>query len=156
MAIMQLSDEGKQLIKSFEGLRLEAYQCSAGVWTIGYGHTGALSRIDGDNGKVRQGDTITRAQADFYFDGDTAKFEAAVNAAAIPNLNQNQFDALVSLCYNIGEAAFNGSTLLRLAKVNAQDGRIRYELLRWASASGRPNEGLRKRREKEAELYFKK
>jgi lysozyme len=142
---MKTSFDGKNLIKKFEGLRLQAYQCSAGVWTIGYGHTGG----------VKEGSRITQAQADTLLEGDLAAFEGAVNAAGIPHLTQNQFDALVSLVYNIGVGAFSKSTLLRLARINPMDARIRHEFLRWVNVNGTPNAGLRKRREQEAELYFR-
>lgn len=145
MAAMKLSNEGATLIKNFEGYEDTAYQCSAGVWTIGYGHTGG----------VKPGTTITRAEADEYFNRDTAKFVAAVNAANIPNLKQNQFDALVSLCYNIGEGAFKGSTLLKKAKANANDPTIRVAFMSWVYAGQKANKGLQTRREKEADYYFK-
>jgi lysozyme len=146
---MKLSNEGKALIKQFEGLRLKAYKCSANVDTIGYGHTGG----------VKAGDVITQAQADAFFESDIAKFEAAVNAASIPNLRQNQFDALVSLCYNIGVDAFQKSSLLRLAKVNAQNQQIRDKFLLWSNVTVgsklTPSAGLLKRRQKEADFYFR-
>jgi lysozyme len=141
---MKTSVEGKNLIKKFEGLRLSAYQCSAGVWTIGYGHTGG----------VKPDAVITEAEAEALLEADLERYEAAVNAAGIPSVTQNQFDALASLCYNIGEAAFGKSTLRRLAKVNPNDTRIKYEFMKWVNAGGKPIEGLRKRREQEAELYF--
>jgi lysozyme len=142
---MKLSEAGKKLIKGFEGLRLIAYQCSAGVWTIGYGHTGG----------VEQGNAITQARADLLFDDDIVRFENAVNMH-LQNLNQNQFDALVSLCYNIGEGqkGFAGSTLLKRAKVNPNDPLIRGEFMKWCNAGGKYNEGLHKRRTKEAKFYF--
>jgi lysozyme len=141
---MKVSSAGVSLIKQLEGYREKAYQCSAGVWTIGYGHTGG----------VKPDDRVTQADADALLAADLARFEAAVNAAGIPDITQNQFDALVSLCYNIGEAAFGKSTLRRLAKVNPTDTRIKYEFLKWVNAGGKPSEGLRKRREQEAALYF--
>jgi lysozyme len=71
-----------------------------------------------------------------------------------PNLNQNQFDALVSFTHNIGIGAFLASTLLKLAKVNAQDPGIRNEFLRWNVAGGKILAGLQTRRSEEARLYF--
>jgi lysozyme len=146
---MKLSNEGKALIKNFEGLRLKAYKCSANVDTIGYGHTGG----------VKAGDVITQEQADAFFEADIAKFEAAVNAAGIAGLKQNQFDALVSLCYNIGVEAFQKSSLLRLAKINPQNLQIREKFLLWSNVTvgGKltPSAGLMKRRQKEADFYFK-
>ena len=141
---MKTSKNGIDFIKRHEGLELKAYQCSAGVWTIGYGHT------DG----VKPGDVITQAQVEAYLAADLAKYEAAVNAAGIPNLNQNQFDALVSLAYNIGITAFGGSTLVKRAKVNANDATIRAAFMMWTKAGGKYNTGLSKRRTNEANLYF--
>ena len=96
MANRKIGQAGLNLIKQFEGCRLFAYQCAAGVWTIGYGHTAG----------VKKGMTITQAQADAYLKQDCRKFESYVNSAAyVPitaNLNQNQFDALVSFAFNCG------------------------------------------------------
>jgi lysozyme len=142
---MKTSTNGIAFIKRHEGLRLQAYQCSAGKWTIGYGHTGG----------VQQGDAITLAQANAYLVADLAKFEAAVNAAGIPNLRQNQFDALVSLVYNIGVANFITSQLYRKVKENPNDSTLRVEFMKFIHANKKPNEGLRKRRAAEVELYFK-
>ena len=141
---MKTSKNGIDFIKRHEGLELKAYQCSAGVWTIGYGHTGG----------VKPGEMIAPAQAEAYLAADLAKYEAAVNSAAIPGLNQNQFDALVSLAYNIGAAAFGGSTLLKKAKANANDATIRAAFAMWTKAGGKFNAGLSKRRANEANLYF--
>ena len=92
---MELSKRGLELIKSFEGCRLTAYQCAAGVWTIGYGHTSG----------VKKGDKITQDQADSFLKADCSRFVKHVNE--INNkyhygFNQNEFDALCSFCYNIG------------------------------------------------------
>ena len=100
---MQTSQNGIDLIKQFEGLRLEAYQCAAGVWTIGWGHT---------NG-VKKGDKITLAQAEDFLRSDLEKFENAINNLVKTELNQNQFDALVSFVFNIGINAFKQSTMLK-------------------------------------------
>lgn len=92
----KIGQAGLNLIKQYEGCRLSAYQCAAGVWTIGYGHTAG----------VKKGMTITQTQAETYLKQDCAKFESYVNSAAyvpiIANLNQNQFDALVSFAFNCG------------------------------------------------------
>nr|DAI37636.1 MAG TPA: Lysozyme [Bacteriophage sp.] len=97
MANRKIGQAGLNLIKQFEGCRLTAYQCAAGVWTIGYGHTSG----------VKKGMTITQAQADAYLKQDCEKFEKYVNSAAyVPiteSLNQNQFDALVSFAFNLGQ-----------------------------------------------------
>ena len=96
MANRKIGQAGLALIKQYEGCRLAAYRCAAGVWTIGYGHTAG----------VHSGMTITQAQADAYLQQDIAKFAGYVNNPAyVPitaNLNQNQFDALVSFAFNLG------------------------------------------------------
>jgi len=99
-----LSDWGMRHIEEKEGLRLEAYQCQAGIWTIGYGHTGP---------DVHPGMRITKEQAVLLLDLDTNRFEAKVNTLC-PQTTQEQFDAMVGLCYNIGEAAFASSSVCRL------------------------------------------
>ena len=102
MANKRIGQAGLALIKQYEGCRLAAYRCAAGVWTIGYGHTAG----------VHSGMTITQAQADAYLQQDIVKFEGYVNNPAyVPittNLNQNQFDALVSFAFNLG-AGISGS-----------------------------------------------
>jgi lysozyme len=141
---MKTSDSGVAFIKRHEGLRLSAYQCGAGVWTVGYGHTMG----------VKPGDKITPAQADALLAADLAGYEAAVNAAGISGLNQAQFDALVSLAYNIGAAAFGASTLVKKAKANASDAALRGEFLKWSHVRGKRSSGLYRRRAAEANMYF--
>ncbi|SPF82136.1 Phage lysin (EC 3.2.1.17)  len=97
-------------IKEHEGLRLKAYLDSVGVWTIGYGDTGP---------DVVKGLVITKEQAEERLRKRLVEFEGCVNRAVKVKLTQNQFDALVSLVYNIGPTNFNSSTLLR--KLNAGD-----------------------------------
>ena len=92
-----MSTAGITLICSFEGLKLKAYDGGGGVWTIGYGTTIYPNGI-----KVKKGDTCTLEQAKSYMAHDLKKFELVVNSAVTVDLNQNQFDALVSLTYNIG------------------------------------------------------
>ena len=89
---MNISENGLNLIKSFEGCRLTAYRCPAGVWTIGWGHTGG----------VYEGQTITQAQADEMLVSDLASYERKVDKYSSYGWNQNEFDALVSFAYNIG------------------------------------------------------
>jgi lysozyme len=140
---MKTSANGVNLIKRLEGLRLKAYQCSAGVWTVGYGHTGG----------IKGGDVITQAQADAYLAADLARFEAAVNAAGIPNLNQHQFDAMVSLCYNIGVKAFSGSSLVKRARKSLDASALAGEFLKWVNVGPKYNAGLHARRMKEVQLF---
>ena len=109
---MKISTNGINMICGFESLRLEAYDDGVGVMTIGYGTTVINGR------KVKKGDTCTLEQAKSYMAQDLKQFESAVNQTKVP-LNQNQYDALVSLAYNIGVRAFLNSTLFK--KLNAKD-----------------------------------
>ncbi|MFC4728142.1 glycoside hydrolase family protein [Coralloluteibacterium thermophilus] len=140
---MSISDAGIDLIKGFEGLRLTSYQDSAGVWTIGYGHTGP---------EVGPGQTITQAQAEALLRQDVGWAENAVrNNVQVP-LGQGQFDALVSFTFNVGAGAFGGSTLLQ--KLNAGDyAGAQNEFGRWIHAGGQVLPGLVNRRAAEAELF---
>ena len=140
---MKTSAQGIELIKRHEGLRLKAYKCPAGVWTIGYGHTRG----------VREGFVITEEEATAFLKSDLKDAENTVNAA-LPAINQNQFDALVSFVFNIGSGNFLKSTLLKKAKANPADATIQQELLKWRLAGGKVLPGLEKRRKDEADLYF--
>lgn len=147
---MELSQKIKQMIKGWEGCKLTAYRCPAGVLTIGYGHTGA---------DVTPGKTITQAEADRLFDADVRKFaEKVAPLFSGVVLNNNQFDALVSLSYNIGSLSVKAPTLLRKVKANPNDPSIRAEFLKHVNA--RVNgvlkqlPGLMKRRTAEANHYF--
>ena len=140
---MKTSPKGIALIKEFEGLRLKAYKCPGGVWTIGYGHTAG----------VKPGIVITKAQAEEYLKADLIAFERYLNGLGLA-LNQNQFDALVSFIYNVGTGNFSSSTLLRKIRVNPQDNSIMDEFLRWVYSKGRVLPGLQRRRLAEMKLYF--
>ena len=140
---MKTSHKGIALIKEFEGLRLKAYKCPGGVWTIGYGHTAG----------VRPEMVITEAQAEDFLREDLFSCENAVNNQKL-SINQNQFDALVSLIYNIGIGNFQKSTLLRKARVNPNDNSIMDEFLKWVYSKGRVLPGLQRRRLREMKLYF--
>ena len=142
---MKTSKNGINLIKTYEGCRLTAYKCPAGVWTIGYGHTTG----------VKQGDKITQLQADTLLIADLEKFEKAVTKLVKKPITQNEFDALVSFAFNVGIGNFEKSTLLRLIN------RGQFELAskqfeRWIYAGGKPLTGLKKRRLAEKTLFFKK
>jgi len=133
---------GINLIKEFEGLRLEAYRCSAGVLTIGYGTTAG----------VKPGQAITAAKAEELLAADLRKFEDTVNTAVAVPLTQGMYDALVSLTYNIGSGAFRASTLLR--KLNAKDyAGAAEQFPRWNRAGGKVLAGLTRRREAERKLF---
>jgi lysozyme len=140
---------GYKLIQQFEGLKLKAYQDSVGIWTIGYGNTTYL-----DGSKVKKGDKITREQADLMFKQTANKFALEVAKLIDVCLTQNQFNALVSLAYNIGIGAFKGSTLLKKVNANPNDESIRGEFKRWNRAGGKVLYGLTRRRNEEADLYF--
>lgn len=140
---MNLSPNGKKLIKNFEGCRLKAYKCPADVWTIGYGHTN----------KVRPDDVITQQEADHLFDIDIIIHCNNVEKLVKVPLKQNQFDALVSLEYNIGYSAFKNSTLLR--KLNTKDyAGAAAQFNRWVYAGTRILAGLVERRKKEKQLFL--
>lgn len=149
------------LIKRFEGLRLEAYQCSAKVWTIGYGST-----MYPDGRKVKKGDTCTLAEAEEYLSEDVRKRSANVLALLPKTIQQYQFDAIVSFAYNVGIGALRNSTLLRKVKANPLDPTIANfvvvdgapvvnscEFLKWVKAGGVVLKGLVLRRAAEALMY---
>lgn len=140
---MKTSSKGIALIKEFEGLRLKAYKCPGGVWTIGYGHTAG----------VKSGMVISEAQAEEYLMADLIAFEKYLNGLGLV-INQNQFDALISFIYNVGTGNFSSSTLLRKVKANPLDNSIMDEFLRWVYSKGRVLPGLQRRRLAEMKLYF--
>jgi lysozyme len=146
---MKASPNALRIIKQFEGLRLTAYQCSAGVWTIGYGST-----FYPDGAKVRQGEKITVEKADYMLKYTVSLFAVKVSELIKSKVNQNQFDALVSFAYNVGAGALQKSTLLRKVNENPNDPSIEIEFLKWDKAKGKRLPGLTKRRQQEADLYF--
>ena len=147
---MKTSDNGIRLIQEFEGLRLTSYLCSAGVATIGYGAT-----YYQDGSKVKLGQTITRDQADQLLKDHLKEFEGSVlGLLNTTKVNQNQFDALVSFCFNLGAGNLAKSQLLRFVKANPKDPKIAAEFAKWNRAGGEVSRGLVRRRKKEAELYF--
>lgn len=140
----RINAEGLDLIKEFEGLRLKAYLCPANVWTIGYGSTGA---------HVKPGMVITEAEAERLLREDLARFERAV-AKACPVATDNQFAAIVSLAFNVGEAAIAKSTLVRKHTAGDYAGAA-LEFPRWNKAGGKVLAGLTRRRGREQALYRK-
>lgn len=148
---MQISEKGLNLIKSFEGLMLNPYLCSAGKPTIGWGST-----YYPDGKKVTlQDKEITEEKAFEILEYIANKdFGSNINKVVKVPLNQNQFDALVSFAYNIGNANFNWSTLLK--KLNKSDYiGASNEFLRWNYSNGKVLNGLTKRRKSEKELFDK-
>ena len=143
---MITSKNGVDLIKRFEGLKLEAYLCPAKVWTIGYGTT--------EN--IKEGDIITESQAEQLLIKDLARFEIQLNRAMCGYmLTQNQFDALISFLYNVGIGNFKVSTLLRKILMGAENEKIGNEFKRWVYADGKKLDGLIRRRKAEQELFDK-
>lgn len=144
------SNAGLNLIKGFEGKRLYAYDDGVGVWTIGFG------TIKYPNGvRVKKGDVCTEKQAEEYLQNDLVKFEAAINKLVKVHLTQNQFDALASFTYNLGETNLANSTLLK--KLNKGDYKgAADQFLVWNKAGGKVMKGLVRRREAERALFLKK
>jgi lysozyme len=144
---MKTSNEGVQFIKDAEGMCLKAYQCSAGKWTIGVGHTSAAGMPS-----VHEGMVITEREAIEILKSDLRKFESVIDKAVKVKLSQSQFDALVSFVFNIGGGAFQKSTLLK--KLNAGDyNAVPSELARWNKVNGKVSKGLTNRRAKEAAMW---
>jgi len=145
---MSVSNKGVDLICEFEGKRLVAYDDGVGVWTIGFG------TIKYPNGvRVKKGDTCTLEQAKEYMRHDLIEFEHTVNSSVKVPLNQNQFDALVSLAYNIGSSAFKSSTLVK--KLNTGDYQGAADQFNvWVNAGGKRMQGLANRRDKEKLLFL--
>lgn len=137
------SHNGLALTKSFEGLRLEAYRDCAGVWTIGYGHTGPA---------VCAGQTIRETEAEELLCKDLADAVACVNRGVQAAISQGQFDAMVDFCFNAGRGHFVQSTLLR--KVNGGDFEgAGAQFALWVHAGGEIVAGLVRRRKAEADLF---
>lgn len=145
---MSVSNKGVDLICEFEGKRLVAYDDGVGIWTIGFG------TIKYPNGvRVKKGDTCTLEQAKEYMRHDLIEFEHTVNSSVKVPLNQNQFDALVSLAYNIGSNAFKSSTLVK--KLNTGDYQGAADQFNvWINAGGKRMQGLVNRRDREKLLFL--
>ncbi|HFO1371968.1 lysozyme [Pseudomonas aeruginosa] len=140
---MRTSKRGIDLIKSFEGLRLSAYQDSVGVWTIGYGTTRGVTRYM----------TITVEQAERMLSNDIQRFEPEMDKLVKVPLNQNQWDALMSFVYNLGAANLASSTLLKLLNKGDYQGAA-DQFSRWVNAGGKRLGGLVKRRAAERVLFL--
>ena len=134
---------GKDIIKKWEGLRLKAYLCPAGVPTIGYGHTY----------NVKMGQTISVAQAELFLDHDYQNAEEQVLSLVKVPLTENQLGALTSFVFNLGSGNLSRSTLLK--KLNLGDYRgAAEEFNKWVFAGGKKLNGLVKRRAEERELFI--
>jgi lysozyme len=147
---MRLNQTGYNIIKSFEGLSLKPYKCSAGVPTIGYGSTYYENGI-----KVQISDTpITGARAEILLKNVADRFAQKVANLIKKPITQNQFNALVSFAFNVGSGALSSSTLLKLVNENPNNAMISKEFLKWNKAGGKAVQGLTNRRIKESALYF--
>lgn len=142
---MKISQEGVALIKKFEGCELTAYQCSAGVWTIGYGHTKG----------IEEGMEITQQEAEDMLVEELHEYENYINDNVTAPLSQNQFDAMVSWVYNLGPANLKASTLLKVLNAGNYDD-VPFQMRRWNKAGGVTLDGLIRRREAEALLFQNK
>lgn len=140
----RINQAGLDLIKSFEGLRLKAYDDGVGVWTIGYGHTGP---------EVAPGLEISEDQAEDLLRGDLATAEHGVEGAIGSGVNDNQFAACVSLAFNVGVGNFKGSTLAKRIREN-HIADAANEFLKWNRAGGHVMPGLTRRREAERKLFL--
>lgn len=140
---MIYSKSGLHLTEQFEGCKLVAYLDQVGVATIGYGHTRG----------VHMGMTCTQDQAELWLSQDVQEAADAVNHSVTCPLNQNQFDALVDLVFNVGVGNFHTSTLLRMLNIGAYD-RAAKEFEKWNRAGGIVREGLTRRRLAEENLFL--
>lgn len=139
---MKISDNGLSLIKKFEGLELKAYKCPADVWTIGYGHTKG----------VQEGDEWSEDHANHMLEVELEEYSEYVNKYVEVELNENQFDALVSWVYNLGPANLKASTMLKVLNAGEYEN-VPAQIKRWNKAGGKVLEGLVRRREAEALLF---
>jgi lysozyme len=147
---MILDNKGYLLITNHEGLKLKPYLCPAKIPTIGYGNS-----YYPDGKRVTLLDKeITKQQAFDMFKEVANRFAKRVNELVTSNINQNQFNSLVSFAYNVGTGNFSSSTLLKKVNRNPDDLTIKDEFLRWNKAGGKVLNGLTNRRNEEADLYF--
>lgn len=149
---MKLNNSGYLIITEFEGFSAKPYLCSAKVPTIGYGNTYY------PNGRkvTMQDKAITKPEAFEMFKFIADKFALKVDELVKSNVNQNQFNALVSFAYNIGVNGLAKSTLLKKVNFNPDDLTIKDEFLKWNKAGGKEIKGLTIRREKESQIYYEK
>jgi lysozyme len=147
---MKTGINGIELIKKYEGFMSEPYNCPAGVPTIGYGAT----YYPNGNVVTLNDEPISKQYASELLADMLGSYERAVNRYVTADITQNQFDALVSFAYNLGNGALKSSTLLKKVNANPCNENITYQFNRWVKAGGRTLRGLVKRRAEEAELYF--
>jgi lysozyme len=148
---MIVTNDAIKLLHKYEGLVLDAYLCPAKIPTIGYGNT-----FYEDGSKVKMGDKITKERAIELFENVLENnFASQVKRLIKSRVTNNQFSALVSFAYNVGVGNLKRSTLLKLVNSNPNDPAIRNQFMRWNRAGGKVLLGLTRRRESEADLYFK-
>lgn len=138
---MRASDILIEAIKGFEGFRAEAYKCPAGVWTIGYGHTGG----------VKKGQRVSKARAEELLRQDLRSAEESVSRLGVAR-TQGQYDALVDITYNCGD--MSKSTLVRKIREGAGKDEITKEFMRWVHSDGKVLPGLIRRRAWDADRFF--
>jgi len=141
---VKISANGLALIKHFEGCKIKAYKCPAGIWTIGYGSTGS---------HVTEGKFITQQEAENLLLDDLHRFEIGVDGLGL-SLSQCKFDALVSFAFNLGLNSLKNSTLLKKIRAGKPDSEVALEFLKWNKAGGQVLQGLVKRRKAESELFL--
>ena len=142
-------NKGIPIIRKFEGLKLRAYLCPAGIPTIAWGNT-----FYENGSKVQMGDKITIDRADKLLFFMVGKFEAEVKKLVKSAINDNQLGALTSFAFNVGIGALTKSTILKKVNKNPNDATIRDEFNRWTNSNGKVVNGLVTRRKAEADLYF--
>jgi lysozyme len=133
------------LIKRYEGFRLAAYKCPAGIWTIGYGRTAG----------VKPGDVTTVAKEEAYLLTEITKIDLFLNKVVVPHQTPQQMAALISFVYNIGQSAFASSTMLKLINADKPATEVAQQFARWNKANGKVLKGLTTRRAEEASYYLK-
>lgn len=138
---MRASDILIEAIKGFEGFRAEAYKCPAGVWTIGYGHTGG----------VKKGQRVSPARAEELLLADLRSAEESVSRLGVAR-TQGQYDALVDITFNCGD--MSKSTLVRKIREGAGKDEITKEFMQWVHSDGKVLPGLMKRRAWDADRFF--
>ena len=138
----RINAAGKKLVMEFEGLRLAAYRCPAGLWTIGYGHTATVYSTM----------TVTADEAAKLLDADLRRAADHVTDLVRVELSNNQFAALTAFCFNVGPGALAGSTLRQLLN-RGWYSQVPVQLKRWCKIKGRIMQGLVRRRAAEATLW---
>jgi lysozyme len=147
--MMKTSQRGINLIKQSEGFRDRMYIDASGLPTIGYG-----TLIDSAKEEYLKTAIITEADGEALLKIDLINIEKGINNLVKPYINQNQFDALASFCYNLGVGNLKKSTLLKKINTNPADPNIMSEFMKWNRAKGKVLSGLTYRREAETRLYF--